>query len=161
MAEAELTREGIYAAFREKVLAYLLEKTDRSEDAEDLCEDVFEQIARSLPRFDPEKASLSTWIYRITRYTLTDYYRTRHPAGSLTEELPAPDDPEAQLLRQQMLERLAELLTTLETQQRDILVLRYYKGYSLTKIAALTGISYGMVKVKHRQALKTLKTQLL
>lgn len=160
MAGAELTREGLYTAYREKVLAYLLEKIDRPEDAEDLCEDVFEQIARSLPRFDPEKASVSTWIYRITRYTLTDYYRTNRPTMPLPEELPAADDPEAQLLRQETLARLAELLSELETQQRDILVLRYYEDYSLTKIAALTGISYGMVKVKHRQALKALQAKL-
>ena len=48
-----LTQGEIYAAYREKVLSYLSGKMESPEDAEDLCEEVFEQVSRSLPRFRP------------------------------------------------------------------------------------------------------------
>ncbi|MBR3640911.1 MAG: RNA polymerase sigma factor, partial [Oscillibacter sp.] len=51
-------------------------------------------------------------------------------------------------------------LKTLEREERDIVVLRYYEGRSLTDISRLTGVSYGMVKVKHKRALRALRTLL-
>ena len=152
----ELTAEALYDDYRDKVLAYLTSRTDSRADAEELCQDVFEQVFRSLERYDAAKASVSTWIYQITRFTLIDYIRTKHPAGLLTEDISASDNPEDGYIRREMLERLAAALTALEPEERDIIVLRYYKGYSLTDISHLTGISYGMVKVKHKKALKKL-----
>ena len=79
---------------------------------------------------------------------------------ALREELCDPEDPETDYLREETLGRLAGLLADMEREKRDIIVLRYYRGYSLTRIAQLIGISYGMVKVKHRQALETLRRKL-
>lgn len=50
-----LTQGEIYAAYREKVLSYLSGKMESPEDAEDLCEEVFEQVCRSLPRFEENR----------------------------------------------------------------------------------------------------------
>ena len=155
-----LSGAEIYAAYREKVLAYLTGRTACREDAEDLCEEVFAKVFRSLPRYDAEKASLSTWIYQITRFTLIDYLRTRRPSEPLTEDLSAADDLPEDLIRRETLERLAAALNTLEPEERDIIVLRYYKGQTLTDISRLTDISYGMVKVKHNRALRALRAQL-
>lgn len=156
----ELSGEKLYAAFREKVLAYLTGRAACREDAEDLCEDVFAEILRCLPQYDPEKASLSTWIYQITRFTLIDYLRTRHTDVPLSEDVAAEDTIAENLLRRETLERLASALQALGREERDIIILRYYKGRTLTDISRLTGISYGMVKVKHRRALRALRVQL-
>ena len=154
-SEAEL-----YAAYRGKVLAYLTGRTERREDAEDLCEDVFAEVYRCLPQYDAAKASLSTWIYQITRFTLIDYLRTRRPNEPLPEDVAAADDLAEDFIRRETLERLAAALKTLEREERDIVVLRYYEGRSLTDISRLTGVSYGMVKVKHKRALRALRTLL-
>ena len=154
-------RQEVYGAYREKVFAYLSGKVRSREDAEDLCSDVFEQVFCALPRFDPEKAALNTWIFAIARYTLIDYFRRgRRQSVPLREEFSRQEDPETALLREETLARLAAGLEGMEQQKRDIIVLRYYEGYSLTYISQLTGISYGMVKVKHRQALEALRRQL-
>ena len=152
--------DAIYREYREKVRGYIHSHVRNPEDAEDLCEEVFEQVCRSLPRFEG-KSSLSTWIYRITRYTLIDYYRTKRTAEPLTEELAAPDDLEEDFIRRETLERLAFALKALQPEERDIIVLRYYRGKTLTEISRLTGISYGMVKVKHKKTLETLRSQLM
>ena len=157
---AELTPEALYDAYHDKVLAYLTSRTDSREDADDLCHDVFEQVFRSLPRYDPSKASVSTWIYQITRFTLIDYIRTRHPGERLTGNIPAEDAIEEEYIRKETLKRLAAALAALEREERDVVILRYYKGYSLTDISLLTGISYGMVKVKHKKALRRIGAEL-
>ena len=155
-----MTYEEIYTSYREKLLAYLVYKTGKREDAEDICEDVFEQICRSLPRYDAEKASLSTWIYRITRFTLIDYIRTKRSAEPLDEELGYEEDLDASLIKSETLEKLASALRDLNQELRSIVLLRYYKKKTLTEISRMTGISYGMVRVKHSQALAILRSKL-
>ena len=154
-----MDRQELYSAYRDKVLNYLSARVENRQDAEDLCSDVFEQVLRSMPRYDPEKATLSTWIFTIARYTLINHFRRGGRTVPL-EELPDPEDPETALLREETLSRLAEVLAGMEQDQRDIIVLRYYRGDSLTRISQLIGISYGMVKVKHKKALETLRRRL-
>ncbi len=156
----ELTGEKLYADYREKVLAYLTGRTESREDAEDLCEEVFAEVLRCLPRYDPEKASLSTWIFQITRFTLIDYLRTAHPSDPLSEDIQTAEDAAEDFIRGETLERLAAALMALKQQERDIIVLRYYRGQTLMEISRLTGISYGMVKVKHQKALKKIAADL-
>lgn len=156
----KLTAEALYQEYHDKVLAYLKSRSESYEDANDLCHDVFEQVFRSLPRYDGAKASISTWIYQITRFTLIDYIRTKHPVNTLTEDMPAADDLEDAFTQREILQRLAAALTALEQDERDIIIMRYYNGYSLTDISRLIGISYGMVKVKHKKALKKIGADL-
>ena len=91
---------------------------------------------------------------------MIDYIRTKHPSEPLTEEMLTEDDTEEKFINRETLERLAAALTALAREERDIIVLRYYEGYSLTDISRLTGISYGMVKVKHKKALGRISTYL-
>ena len=153
-------RQEIYTVYRDRVFAYLAARVQNRQDVEDLCADVFEQVYRSLPRYDPEKAALGTWIFTIARYTLINHFRRGGRTVPLEEEFTDPEDPETALLREETLSRLAEVLAGMEQDQRDIIVLRYYRGDSLTRISQLTGISYGMVKVKHKKALETLRRRL-
>ena len=55
------------------------------------------------------------------------------------------------------LAELAKALKKLPQEQRDIVIMRYYDGYSLTEISDMLHISYGMTKVKHKSALDTLR----
>ena len=155
-----MTYEEIYAAYRDRVLAYLTERVGSPEDAEDICEDVFEKVGRSLPRYDGKKASLSTWIYQITRFTWIDYLRTKHPAEPLSEELSFEADLDGSLITTETLERLAAALAALDQELRTIIILRYYRKKTLTEISRATGISYGMVRVKHNRALSILRSQM-
>lgn len=156
----KLTEDALYREYCDKVLSYLRSRTDSPEDANDLCHDVFLKVFRSLPRYDGTKSSVSTWIFRITRFTLIDHLRTKHPTHMLAEDIEAADDLEEAFMQKETLGRLAVTLATLEQDERDIIIMRYYNGYSLTDISGIIGISYGMVKVKHRKALKKISAKL-
>ena len=71
--------EQIYNAYYGKIMAYIRSRISSYAVAEDLCQDVFEKIARMLVNYDSERASVSTWIYTIARNRVIDYYRTSHP----------------------------------------------------------------------------------
>ena len=75
--------EDIYLSYHDKVSSYIRGKVDHHQDAEDLVSQVFEKVYGKLHTFDETKASQSTWIYTITRNTVTDYYRIEYIYGTL------------------------------------------------------------------------------
>lgn len=149
--------EQLYTDYYKKVMGYISARIRNRADAEDLCSDVFEKIQRKLPDFDSEKASVSTWIFTITRNTVIDHYRRNKESGELDENLAGNFVVDESLLRTEALSSLASSLKKLPQELRDIIVLRYYDGKTLTEIAPMMGLSYGAVKLRHQNALVMLK----
>ena len=149
-----MAAEDIYISYHDKVSAYIRGKLDNHHDAEDLVSQVFEKVYGKIHTFDESKASLSTWIYTITRNTVTDYYRTRRIHTSYDEvyELPAPEKD------RDVLDALADALMILKERERDLIMLHYYKGLTLKEVADKMGMSYMNAKVIHKKALSGLKT---
>ena len=149
--------ETIYTQFYSKVMGYIHARIRNRADAEDLCADVFEKVQRKLPDFDPSKASVSTWIFTITRNTVIDHYRRSRPSEELDENLSDNIELDEGLLNSETLHELASALRSLPEEMRDIIVLRYYDGKPLTEIAEMMGLSYGAVKLRHQSALVKLR----
>ena len=149
--------EQIYSDYYRKVMGYISARIRSRADAEDLCSEVFEKVQRKLPDFDSAKASVSTWIFTITRNTVIDHYRRNKESGELDENMAGDFVVDESLLHTEALSSLAAALKQLPREQRDIVVLRYYDGKPLTEIASLMGLSYGAVKLRHQSALVTLK----
>ena len=63
-------REALYTAYSEKVRGYVFGKVTNRHDAEDLVSDVFLKAYEKYPTFDADRASVSTWLYTITRNTV-------------------------------------------------------------------------------------------
>lgn len=157
MIELKQRRERVYAEFKDRVTRYVRSKISNAGDAEDVVSDVFVKVFAGLDGYDAEKASLSTWIYTITRNTVADYFRAAKRFCELPEELSASENIEEKFLNEDMLNRLADALSRLPERQRNIIVMRYYGGKTLKNIAEVTGISYSYVKLLHSDALKAMK----
>lgn len=149
--------EQIYTEYRGKVMGYIRARVSRQADAEDLCADVFEKVQRKLGDFDPEKASVSTWIFTITRNTVIDHFRRSRPSEELDENLSDDTEVDEGLLRAESLSELAAALKALPEEMRALIVLRYYDGKPLTEVAEIMGLSYGAVKLRHQSALAKLR----
>jgi len=149
--------EQIYTDYSGKVMAYIRARIRNKADAEDLLSEVFEKIMKKIEGFDPEKASLNTWIFTVTRNTVIDHYRRSRPGEELDENLSDGIELDEDLLNGETLGELAAALRRLPEQMRDIIVLRYYDGKPLTEVAQLMGLSYGAVKLRHQNALLMLK----
>ena len=152
--------ETLYAQYSSKVMGYILARFRIRAEAEDLCSDLFEKIQRKLGDFDSSKASVSTWIFTITRNTVIDHYRRSRPAEELDENLSDDTELDEGLLNSESLSELAGALRALPAEMRDIIVLRYYDGKPLTEIAGLMGLSYGAVKLRHQAAIAKLRKAL-
>ena len=153
----------IYAQYRDKVFGFVRSKAFRSEDVEDLVQEVFLKVYANLDKYDEVKASLSTWIYTITRNTVYDYLKEKrgHPVLELVDNtVDSAEEPDDSLLNQEALEELACALQKLPQNQRDIIILIYYHGKPKTEVAKILDITYGQLRYLHDKALSRLKETL-
>ena len=155
-----MDKEKIYRDYYEKVFGYILSKINNPHDAEDIAADVFVKVYAKLDTFDENKSSLSTWIYTVTRNTLTDYYRTRKVFAEIPEEIEDDASTEDEICNAEALEKLADALEALDKRERDIIILHYYSGKTLKEIAERLDISYTYVKILQNKALGKLRKKL-
>ena len=159
IADEEL-KDRLYRDYHRKVLSYLTGKLSDPCLAEDLCAEVFLKVYEKLDTFDETKASASTWIFTITRNTLTDYFRTRRVFSEIPEDLAEDSSIEEDYCRTELLQSLAKALEALPERERDLIVLHYYSGKWLKEASSSLGISYAYGKILHKKALDSMKKYL-
>ena len=149
----------IYAQYRDKVFGFVRSKIYNQTEVEDIVQTVFLKVYSNLDKYDETKASLSTWIYIITRNTVYDYLKDKrdHPVLELIENTEESEEKtDDSLLNQEALEELACALQKLPQNQRDIIILIYYKNLDRRKVAEMFGMTYGQVRYLHDKALRRL-----
>ena len=147
--------EQIYLQYHDKVRAYVRSKIQDPHDVEDLVSAVFMKVVQKLDSYDPEKASVSTWVYTITRNTVTDHFRTRRDMVEFEDYM--ADETYSSAMTDDALESRADALLTLKEKERDLIVLHYYTGHTLKTVAEMMGMSYINAKVVHKKALAALR----
>lgn len=152
-----LDKEKIYSDYHLKVSRYVSSRIQNTCDAEDVISQVFLKVYKSLDGFDSGKASVSTWIYTITRNTVIDFFRAKNNDLQLKADIPSEDRADDRLLREELLEELASALEKLDERERDIIILHYYSEKTLAVIAEFMDLSYSYVKILHKNAINKLK----
>lgn len=135
---------------------------DSADEAEDVLQEVFLQVHRSLSTFEPSKGAFTTWLHRVTVNHCLSRRRKRRlltisfekvPPFALTEHPSFQDRLEDEEAVRQALSRLSEKL-------RTVVILRHYLGLSYAEIAQILNIPVGTVKSRLDLALKTLHKEL-
>jgi len=150
-------KEQIYLDYKDKITRFVGSKVGDYSQVEDIVSNIFVKVYSHLDSFDPEKASISTWIYTIANNTVLDYYRGRRVFEEVPEELSDDTEVDAELLQEESLRMLADALERLSERERDLIVLHYYKGMLLKDVAAKMGMSYANAKIIHKKALTSLR----
>lgn len=153
-------KEALYTEYRDKVSRYVFCKLRNKNDAEDLVSEIFLKVYENLDTFDASLASVSTWIYTITRNAVTDYFRANRTYSELPEELSDGGGADCVVLQKESLAALGKALGILDERCRALVILKYYRRMSLKDIASRMGISYAYVKILHKSALNKLKNHL-
>jgi RNA polymerase sigma-70 factor (ECF subfamily) len=155
LAEIHRTYGGV-------VLGYLRGALRDPGAAEDVHQEVFLEVWRRGSGYDPDRASLGTWIMLIARSRAIDHLRKRvpepldpqSPAGAaLDEREDESGSPDLLVERWAM----AVLVARLPDDQARILRMRFHEGLSQTEIAERTGIPLGTVKTYMVRGLRRLR----
>lgn len=150
-----LDKSQLYEDFHMKVLRYVQSKVNDYYLAEDICSDVFVKVYEKLDSFDESKASISTWIFTITKNTLIDYYRSRKITVEIPDNLVYED--EGNDVDEESLDKLADAMKNLDERSKKIIVMHYYDDLKLKEIAEELGISYTYTKILYKKALISMK----
>jgi RNA polymerase sigma-70 factor, ECF subfamily len=144
--------ELLLALYKEKVFHLSISMLRNVTQAEDMTQDIFVKIWKGLPNYTGQ-ASLSTWIYVISRNScLTELKkRASHPTVSLqdpefedaAESLPSLHSTE---LESGAALDIGHLLAQLPEKYRQVIVLFYLEQKSYEDTATLLGIPLGTVK---------------
>jgi RNA polymerase sigma-70 factor, ECF subfamily len=138
-------------------------------DAEDIAQEVFIKVYRSLDKFRQD-AQLSSWMYRIVMNACIDHRRRQSPAGSAAfgeeaehkllntvEETPGP---EARAYAGELGQVLESEINRLPHGQRIVFVMRHHQGLKLGEIADALGLAEGTVKRQLHAAVHRLRSAL-
>ena len=173
----ERAKQGSERAFEElvrlyeaRVFSYAMTLLGNRQDAEEVTQDVFVKVWRTLARFRGE-CSFSSWVMRITKNTATDALRARRePTVSLTaedengeeremdlvDEDPA-SNPSAAFERDERIRLVRRAIGELPRDQREILMLRDLYGYPYEEIARILQLESGTVRSRISRARQHLK----
>ena len=138
-------------------------------DAEDIAQEVFIKIYRSLGRFRQD-AQLTSWMYRIVMNACIDHRRRHSPAGAAPfgEEaelkmLNTPADgpgPEERAYGGELGSVLEAEIQRLPPGQRVVFIMRHHQGLKLCEIAEALGLAEGTVKRQLHAAVHRLRQAL-
>jgi RNA polymerase sigma-70 factor (ECF subfamily) len=174
----ERLKQGDEAAFRTLVERYqdlvyntALGVVQNDTDAEDVAQEVFIQVYRSIGSFKSE-AKLSTWIYRITTTRALDLLRARKskkrfgllkrlwetPEESPVENIQDFNHPGVSLERKEQAAQLMAAIAQLPENQKVAFVLHKLEGLSYLEIAEVMGNTLPAIEsLMHRARLNLRK----
>jgi RNA polymerase sigma factor (sigma-70 family) len=142
------------------VYGFLAYRLDSRSDAEDLTQATFERAYRAWGRYDPQRASVRTWLLAIARNLLIDQYRSSKLRGDRPLEdaasLAAPEDR----LDLGLDSRLGAALARLAPREREIIALRFGGDLTGPEIARVTGLTLANVQQILSRSLRRLRTEL-
>ena len=135
-----------------------------------LAEDVVQQSFLALwggGGYDAGRGSVGTWLLAITHHKAVDTVRressrrdrmtTEQALVEIAATGPGPDD---EAWRRVRAEHTRTALRDLPAEQREVVLLAYYGGYTQREIAEMTGLPLGTVKTRTLAAMRTLRTRL-
>ena len=153
-AAAELVRRHATAVAR------FLGAAGAGDDVEDLVQETFFRAFRKIESYRGG-ASFRTWVIAIGSNALKDARRRvrRRPVMPLeTDEIPDErTDPHAELIGQELEQRVERWVQQLPRMQRDVFLLRAQQGMEYEDIAGALKTTVGAARVHYHHALKRLK----
>lgn len=156
----------LYDRYGRLVYSIALNTINNTETAEEIAQDVFTRVWEKAVSYNPEQAKVSTWLMTITRNRAIDELRRLKNRPELTsvewaETILVTDSkdhgPEAAAEMHWQQKSVREAVNALPREQRQVLALAFYKGYSHSEIAEALGEPLGTVKTRLRQAMIRLR----
>jgi RNA polymerase sigma-70 factor (ECF subfamily) len=144
----------------EPVQRYVHFKVSDPQASEDLISEVFLRVLEALKQGKMWKTTPDAWIFGIARNVVADHYRktSRRSEVALDERLAMSDEqnPTQRVIVAEQHEELAQAITALTDEQRDVVLLRFMEGLSINDVAEAMGKTPGAVKGLQHRALRAL-----
>lgn len=163
----ETQRARFFDVYFERVHALVARRIAHRHQVEDLVQEIFLKLHRSLGSYDPERA-LDPWVTTIAMNTLRDHWRAssrREVPNELTPELQLQDEevasPLAALERLELNDTLRAAIDRLSELSRRVLVSRAFEGAAFEEISRQVGRSEVAVRKRYSRAIESLRESMV
>lgn len=134
--------------------------------AEDVVQEAFVSLWRSAPSYQRSRGSVRSWVLRIVHNRAID--ALRRPVGrdlldteeGMIERVPGGEHVEGEVERREAAGAVRGALGDLPVEQRRVIELAYFSGFTHVEIAELLELPVGTVKGRMRLALSKLRSTL-
>lgn len=158
--------DEIIERFGRKIYNLAFQFAGSREDAEDLTQEIFVRLYRSLAAYRGE-APLVAWTMRLSRNLCIDHYRRHRTerrsefvSEEVLEQLAAEGDPERDALARKRVELVYRCLDELPREQAEMVLLRDLQGWSERETAIALEIPEGTAKSRLFRARRALAERL-
>lgn len=165
--------QDIVERYKKKVYYLAYDIIGDHHDAEDISQEVFIKVFRSLKNFRRD-AKMSSWLYQITVNTSIDSVRksssrmkkhvdqleVENLQRNLPESTDATYDPERSVEAAMIQKQLSQALQVVSPKERAVFVMRHYNDLKMNEIAEILNVSLGTVKSLLFRAIKKLRKEL-
>jgi len=147
--------------------------TNNLDDAEDISQEVFIRVYKSLYNFNPNY-KFSTWLYQVTLNFCRDRFRKgKIPSVSLDAPLnkdgqkdfsslisDSENDPEEIFIEAEQTNFINDLIASLPLKYREVIILRHLRDLSYEEMSKILDISLASVKTRLFRARELLRSKL-
>lgn len=161
---------------RNKLFAFIRQRVDSSSDAEDVLQDVFEELTEAYRLTTPIE-QVASWLIRVAKNKIIDRYRKKKTLALEDQRFLAGDGEDEPLLLSDLLKgnnrspdsqfdnnllwnMIEEGLDELPEEQRNVFVWHELDGKSFIEISAETGVSVNTLLSRKRYAVLHLREKL-
>ena len=154
----------LFSHYAPRLKSYLMSLGLDDEKAEDIAQESMVTLWRKAAQFDPAKARLSTWLFRVARNRFIDHTRRQKYAevdvGDHMAEMVAPEETDTRAVQSQYAERVQAALSQLKPPQKQVIELSFFHEMSHSEIATELTLPLGTVKSRIRIAFEALRKEL-
>ena len=174
MMEQDRQIADVIAKEQPRLRSFIRRRVANEADVEDLLQEVFFELVRAHRLLLPIDF-VTGWLYRVARNRITDLFRKKRPeafseSAFVTDEgellqledlLPARDGgPEAEYLRNLLLDELRRAIAELPGEQREVFVAHELEGRSFKELSEQTGVNVNTLLSRKRYAVLQLRARL-
>ena len=145
--------ETIVSRYHQRLYNLAYRFTGRFEESEDLAQEIFLKVFRSLNTYKPESGPLITWMVRVGRNHLIDQYRRFKTERTLTDSLEIGyeaisrySSPAEALEKRESSDRIHRALLRIPEDLREAVILRDLEEFTYEEIAEILKVPLGTVK---------------
>jgi RNA polymerase sigma-70 factor, ECF subfamily len=139
----------------------------RRAPAEDIVQDAFMSLWRSGARYDRTRGSVRSWVLGAVHNRAIDALRRGAIRESrdvyddgITERLPSSEDTEMEVARREVTREVRSALEEVPANQRQVIELAYFGGFTHRQIAEMLKLPPGTVKGRMRLGLTKMRLEL-
>ena len=171
---SDINISEVVKSYSFRLKGFIRKRVNSVQDADDILQDVFYQLAQSDSLLKPIDHMLS-WLYTVARNRIIDLYRKKktEPLPFINEDEDSPeiveeirdfifdnDTPETEYLKNLIWKQLDAALSELPSEQRMVFELNEIKGMSFKEISEQTGLPVNTLISRKRYAVLHLRNRL-